>query len=112
MLQPQGLAGTIQEATQAHETMNRCMSSLERLLRDLSIAMNRHHSRATALLAQASARPEPRLLTELQQLQAAFNAQYLQLSSQMQHESRNYTALSNIMKTKHDTVKNAINNVR
>ena len=38
--------------------------------------------------------------------------QYLQLQSQMQSENRSYTAVSNIMKTKHDTVKNSINNIR
>jgi hypothetical protein len=41
-----------------------------------------------------------------------FNLQYLQLQSQMQHENRSYTAISNIMKTKHDTVKNSISNIR
>lgn len=49
---------------------------------------------------------------EMEEAQMSFNLQYLQLQSQMQHESRRYTAISNIMKTKHDTVKNSINNVR
>jgi hypothetical protein len=30
----------------------------------------------------------------------------------MQNENRSYTAVSNIMRTKHDVVKNSINNVR
>jgi hypothetical protein len=30
----------------------------------------------------------------------------------MQHENPSFTAISNIMKTKHDTVKNSISNVR
>jgi hypothetical protein len=30
----------------------------------------------------------------------------------MQDENRRFTLVSNIMKTKHDTAKNAINNVR
>ena|SRR5688500_8321913 len=42
----------------------------------------------------------------------SFNMQYLQLQSQMQHENRSYTAVSNIMRTKHDTVKNSISNIR
>jgi hypothetical protein len=42
----------------------------------------------------------------------SFNLQYLELQSQMQHENRSYTAISNIMKAKHDAAKNAINNVR
>jgi hypothetical protein len=48
----------------------------------------------------------------MQETQMSFNLQYLQLQSQMQHENRSYTAISNIMKTKHDTVKNSISNVR
>ena len=49
---------------------------------------------------------------KLQETQMSFNMQYLGLQSEMQHENRSYTAISNIMKTKHDTVKNSISNVR
>ena len=49
---------------------------------------------------------------QMQEMQISFNLQYLQLQSQMQQDSRSYTAVSNIMKTKHDTVKNSISNVR
>lgn len=49
---------------------------------------------------------------QMQETQMSFNLQYLQLQSQMQHENRSYTAISNIMKTKHETVKNSISNVR
>ena len=49
---------------------------------------------------------------QMQELQMSFNLQYLQLQNQMQHENRSYTAISNIMKTKHDTVQNWISNVR
>jgi uncharacterized protein YcgI (DUF1989 family) len=49
---------------------------------------------------------------QMQETQMSFNMQYLQLQSQMQHENRSYTAISNIMKTKHDTVKNSISNIR
>jgi hypothetical protein len=51
-------------------------------------------------------------IKQMQETQMSFNLQYLQLQSQMQNENRSYTAVSNIMKTKHDTVKNSINNVR
>ena len=49
---------------------------------------------------------------QMQETQMSFNLQYLQLQNQMQNENRSYTAVSNIMKTKHDTVKNSINNIR
>ena len=42
----------------------------------------------------------------------SFNLQYLLLQQQMQEESRRFALLSNIMKTKHDTAKNSINNLR
>ncbi|NTU57575.1 MAG: hypothetical protein HGB00_01430 [Chlorobiaceae bacterium] len=48
----------------------------------------------------------------MQEMQMSFNLQYLQLQSQMQDENRSYTMISNIMKNKHDTVKNSINNIR
>jgi hypothetical protein len=50
--------------------------------------------------------------TGMQETQMSFNLQYLELQSQMQNENRSYTAVSNIMKTKHDTVKNSIKNIR
>jgi hypothetical protein len=48
----------------------------------------------------------------MQELNMSFNLQYLGLQQKMQADNRQYTTLSNIMKTKHDTAKNAINNVR
>jgi hypothetical protein len=53
-----------------------------------------------------------RLIDEVGETAMSFNLQYLQLQSQMQSENRSYTAVSNIMKTKHDTVKNSISNIR
>jgi hypothetical protein len=44
--------------------------------------------------------------------QMSFNLQYLQLLSQMQAANRDYEAISAVLKTKHDTVKNSIGNVR
>jgi len=37
--------------------------------------------------------------------------QYLQLQEQMQRESREYQALSNVMKVKHDSARAAIANI-
>ena len=51
-------------------------------------------------------------LQNLQETQMSFNLQYLQLQNTMQNENRQFTMVSNIMKTKHDTVKNSISNIR
>jgi hypothetical protein len=49
---------------------------------------------------------------EMQEMSQSFNLQYLGLQQNMQDENRRFSMVSNIMKTKHDTAKNAINNVR
>ena len=49
---------------------------------------------------------------QMQETQMSFNLQYLQLQESMQNENRQYTMASNIMKTKQDTVKNSIGNIR
>src|SRR6185436_18152465 len=50
---------------------------------------------------------EPNATAEMQETQMSFNMQYLQLQTQMQSKNPSFTALSNILKTKHDTVKNS-----
>ncbi|MBX3129129.1 MAG: hypothetical protein KF718_20600 [Polyangiaceae bacterium] len=40
------------------------------------------------------------------------NLYYLELQERISAESRSYTALSNVLKARHDTVKNAIGNIR
>jgi cell division protein FtsB len=52
------------------------------------------------------------LVRQLQETQMSFNMQYLGLQQKMQDESRRFTVMSNIMKTKHETAKNAISNIR
>lgn len=47
----------------------------------------------------------------MQEMQMSFNLQYLQLQNAMQNENRQFTMVSNIMKTKHDTVKSTISNI-
>jgi hypothetical protein len=49
---------------------------------------------------------------QMQEMNMSFNLQYLQLQQKMQGDNRQFTTISNVMKTKHDTTKNAINNIR
>ena len=44
--------------------------------------------------------------------QADQNLYFLELQSRISAESRAYTATSNVLKARHETVKNAINNIR
>lgn len=49
---------------------------------------------------------------ETAEFQASFNMQYLDLQQTIQQDTRQFNLISNIMKTKHDAAKNALNNVR
>lgn len=49
---------------------------------------------------------------QMSEFQASFNLQYLQLQEKIQIDTRQFNLVSNIMKTKHDAAKNALNNVR
>lgn len=40
------------------------------------------------------------------------NLYFIELQERISAESRNYTAISNVLKARHDTVKNAIGNIR
>ncbi|MFZ9887118.1 MAG: hypothetical protein ACO3JL_06420 [Myxococcota bacterium] len=48
----------------------------------------------------------------MQEMMQSFNLQYLTLQEKMQNENRSFTTISNVLKTKHDTAKSSINNVR
>ena len=87
---------------------------LEDQLFELVNAFSRAVADFLALVA-AGDLSQDRLLAatrQTQETQMSFNQQYLQLQTQMQRESRSYTSISNIMKTRHDTVKNSIGNIR
>jgi hypothetical protein len=45
-------------------------------------------------------------------LQMSFNKQFLALQSRIQKESQGFSSISNVLKTKHDTAKNSISNMR
>ncbi len=47
----------------------------------------------------------------LQQEAQSFNLQYLQLQESLQREGREFTAISNVMKARHDAAKAAIGNI-
>lgn len=49
---------------------------------------------------------------ELMQQNQQWTAQYLALQNEMQRESREFTAVSNILKVRHESSKTAINNIR
>lgn len=51
-------------------------------------------------------------MSSVMQQQADNSLYYLELQQKIQDETRAFTTVSNVLKARHDTVKNAINNVR
>jgi hypothetical protein len=48
----------------------------------------------------------------LQQEGQSFNLRYLELQERLQRETREFTAISNVMKVRHDAARAAIQNVQ
>jgi len=51
-------------------------------------------------------------LARMQATNMSFSMQYLMLQEKMQNESRQYATLANVMRTRHETARNSISNVR
>ena len=92
------------------------VANAEKLLRQYALLAKRAEevtkTAADVKGGKADSAPLRSAIQRMHETQMSFNLQYLQLQSAMQHENRSYTAISNIMKTKHDTVKNSIGNIR
>jgi hypothetical protein len=74
----------------------------------LQAARHDGRTREAARLAEQLAAEALRV----RELNRKFSTQYLGLQQKLQQESREFTMLSNVMKTKHETAKNAMNNIR
>jgi len=94
-------------------SLSKLSKELARRIKEVNERSMKFFEKAEALANSPDGSAELLAATQqMQETQTSFNLQYLQLQSQMQNENRSYTAVSNIMKTKHDTVKNSISNIR
>lgn len=53
-----------------------------------------------------------RMIQEIQEMKQDFNLQYILLQQQVQFESRQFSMVSSSMRTRHDTARNSIGNLR
>lgn len=103
-------SNSFQQLQQIHEKMFQMSeeqaiiySALSKKIEDLSkLAVQKGTSQAELMQATKN----------LQETQMSFNLQYLQLQNSMQNENRQFTMVSNVMKTKHATAKNIISNIK
>lgn len=95
-------------ATELRQLCARVLQTNQRLI---ALLTQRNQPLAGITMGQSAAGTQSHMI-QMQQMQQSFNMQYLALQQEMQDENRRFTLISNVMKTKHDTAKNAINNVR
>lgn len=50
--------------------------------------------------------------TRMTEMNASYNLAYLELQQRIQADTRHFNLVSNVLKTKHDAAKNALNNIR
>ena len=85
-------------------------------LRKASDRMDALGSKGRRIIKHCEGRREdggmPSAGVEMGEMQRSFNEQYLQLQNKISHENRQFSMISNIMKSRHDTAKNSINNIR
>lgn len=108
------MGSDLEKLNESHENLMKAVGELEALYAELSRkveevsrlatdAGNRKNDSASRLIEATK---------DMQEMQMSFNLQYLLLQNKITHENRQFTMVSNIMKKKHETAKNAINNVR
>jgi hypothetical protein len=109
------LAYWVSESFASATELQRIQANIVRLNEELSTLYRQLSDQIAAAVAAMSGESQSNLLSATQQMQEtqmSFNLQYLALQDDMQNENRQFTMVSNIMKTKHDTVKDALGNIR
>lgn len=113
-----------QTLLQSHESLAQDLSTLEAYFQELSSLNEQLALQVSALqrtLSDCSGKVQTREVASgttsslTQQTRESLSRQTMELlalQQKMQQQNRQYTTLSNVMKTRHDTAKSTINNIR
>jgi ABC-type transporter Mla subunit MlaD len=96
----------------SHQRYREAAESLATLYRRLNEHASAVVKAAAATPGRAGGGSLQAEIDDMRDAQTRFDRQFQALQQVMQDESRRFTALSHVMKTRHDTAKNAISNVR
>jgi predicted nucleic acid-binding Zn-ribbon protein len=108
------VGGDLEKLAESHRNLMKAVSELDALYAELSRKVE-ELSRLAADAEKAKGEPADRLFEatrRMREMQMSFNLQYLMLQNRISQENRQFSMISNIMKNKHDTAKNSVNNVR
>jgi len=96
----EGFAATIAESSE--ELENRLKENQEQFQQSLEEIESLAHNLEELIVATR----------KIQEMQQGFSMQYLMTQQKIHQETREFNLLSNVIKTKHEAVKNAIINIR
>lgn len=104
-----GLSEDVDQMAASQKNLYECLQKYKRMYDELSRL-------ATVLIGLVrSGAPQAQLFQatqQMQEMQMSFNLQYLMLQNKISQENRQFSMRSEMMKNKHDTAKNSINNLR
>ena len=92
--------------------LNRKMSALYQTLSAKVASVGKLAASSGASSSGSSSSDLMQATQQMQEMQMSFNLQYLQLQEQMQNDSRQYTVLSNVLKSRYDTMKGILANLK
>lgn len=106
------LAAKLIQVSAGHvHSSSQLLADWQKRLHQAMPALSASETEAFAITLTQVAANNASSISLLQEKEISLNLQYLQLQSALQNENRQFTMVSNIMKTKHDTVKNSISNI-
>ena len=108
------MGSDLEKLNESHENLIKAVGELDSLYAKLA----RKTQQVARLAADAKKSQSGKMnelfkvIDEMQEMQMSFNLQYLMLQNKISQENRQFSSVSNIMRTKHDTAKNSISNIR
>ena len=108
------MGSDLEKLNESHENLIKAVGELDSLYAKLA----QKTQQVSRLAAEAKKSQSDRtnelfkVIGEMQEMQMSFNLQYLMLQNKISQENRQFSMVSNIMRNKHDTAKNSINNIR
>ena len=109
-----GMGTDLEKLNESHQNLIKAIGELDSLYAKLA-KKTQEVSRLAADAEKSRSGKTNELfkaIGEMSEMQMSFNQQYLMLQNKISQENRQFSMVSNIMKTKHDTAKNSINNIR
>ena len=107
------ISSEIDKAAEALAQLDAHAKRLQALQVTVAETMGKHSAQVDELVRKAeTGASQSAALARLRVLGESANSSFLKLQTRMQRENQAFTAVSNVLKTRHDTVKNSIGNIK